>query len=76
MKDTEPAGAIVSTNQIFDKLLDLEKVVTPLPAQVADHEIRIRTVEIAMWKLIGFTLAAGALITGLQVWYYLSHLTK
>lgn len=43
----------VTLRTIYDKLLDVERKVDPLPAQVADHETRLRLLERSTWMLSG-----------------------
>lgn len=38
----------VTLGAIYDKLLDVEKKVDPIPAMVMDHEKRLRDLEVAM----------------------------
>ena len=43
--------------------MDVKEKVTPLPAQVSDHEVRIRAIEKYLWIWIG---AAGVLGAGVS----------
>ncbi len=61
MTDDEPAVRVTLTT-IYQKLLDVEDAVNPLPNQVDDHEVRIRAIEKYMWIWIG---ASGILGAGL-----------
>jgi len=55
-------GVTITLREVYDKLCDIERVVMPLPAQVADHESRIRTVERWMWAIPASILVAAASI--------------
>lgn len=59
--DSEPSTR-VTLGTIYSKLLDVERKVDPIPAQVGDHEIRIRAIEKYLWIWIG---ASGVLGAGL-----------
>jgi hypothetical protein len=39
---------------------DLKTSLSSLPAQVADHEVRIRRLERALWTGVGFSAAIGS----------------
>ena len=43
----------VTLGKIYDKLLEVDKKVDPLPATVVDHEKRLRALETRMWTAIG-----------------------
>lgn len=73
--DEEPAVKVTLTT-IFDKLLDLEIVLNPIPARVDDHETRMRVLEKGFWKMVGFFSAGQIVIGVLEGLYYTSHLTK
>lgn len=60
----ESDGRVFITNQkIYDVLMEVKGTVTPLPAQVSDHEVRIRAIEKYLWIWIG---AAGVLGAGVS----------
>lgn len=59
MPETEPATR-VTLGTIYNKLLDVEKKVDPIPGQVNDHEIRIRAIEKYLWIWIGASGVLGA----------------
>lgn len=62
MSADENDGRVFITNQkIYDVLMEVKGTVTPLPAQVSDHEVRIRAIEKYLWIWIG---AAGVLGAG------------
>lgn len=51
MTANDPAGVVITTKDIYDKLVDVEKSVTLMTPQtqtVADHEGRLRVVETAL----------------------------
>jgi hypothetical protein len=61
MAEEEPAIRITMTT-VYNKLLDVERIVDPMPVQVSDHEVRIRAIERYLWIWIG---ASGVLGAGL-----------
>jgi hypothetical protein len=50
----------VTLADIYLKLMDVERKVTPLPADVADQELRLRLLETRMARFFGGTIVAGA----------------
>lgn len=52
MTDPQP-GVKVTLGAIYDKLLEVDKKVDPLPSAVADHEKRIRAIETRVYSAIG-----------------------
>jgi hypothetical protein len=58
-ENTEPSTR-VTLGTIYQKLLDVEKKVDPIPEQVRDHEIRIRAIEKYLWIWIGASGIIGA----------------
>lgn len=54
-------GVRVSLLDIYNKVLDVERKVTPLPPVVADQEARLRIVERRMATMVGGAAVAGAL---------------
>ena len=50
----------VTLGTIYDKLLNLEEKLAPLPDHVSDHEIRIRAIEKYLWIWIGASGVLGA----------------
>ena len=68
MGDESPVVA-VSLVQIYEKLVDIDKKFDPVPATIADHENRLRTLEKHMWVWVGAASLGsggiGALITHL-----------
>lgn len=59
--EEEPVVKVTMTT-IYNKLLEVEKKVDPIPVQVGDHEVRIRAIEKYLWIWIG---ASGVLGAGL-----------
>lgn len=59
MADDEPVVRVTLTT-IYNKLLDVEDKVDPLPAKVNDHEVRLRAIEKYLWIWIGAAAALGA----------------
>lgn len=59
MADDEPVVKVTLTT-IYDKLLDVEAKVDPLPERVSDHEVRIRAIEKYLWIWIGAAAVLGA----------------
>lgn len=59
MSDEEPAVKVTLTT-IYNKLLDVEGIVDPLPNKVNDHEVRIRAIEKYLWIWIGASGVSGA----------------
>lgn len=57
---TEEPATKVTLGAIYSKLLEVDKKVDPLPAQVQDHEIRIRAIEKYLWVWIGAAGVGGA----------------
>jgi hypothetical protein len=55
----EPVARVTLT-RIYEKLLDVEAKVDPLPRRVDDHEIRIRAIEKYLWVWIGAAGVGGA----------------
>lgn len=51
--DNDGPAVKVSLRTIYEKLLDVERKLDPLPAQVADHEVRIRLLEKSTAMLAG-----------------------
>lgn len=62
MSDDRPAVK-VSLDTIYETLLDVAKKVDPVPAQLSDHEVRIRAIEKYLWIWIGSAGATGAGLT-------------
>ena len=60
-EDNEPVVRVTLTT-IYNKLLDVEDAVDPLPKKVEDHEVRLRAIEKYLWIWIG---ASGVLGAGL-----------
>ena len=58
-ENTEPSTR-VTLGTIYQKLLDVEKKVDPIPDQVRDHEVRIRAIEKYLWIWIGASGVIGA----------------
>lgn len=52
MTDEQPVVKVTLAT-IYDKLLEVDKKVDPIPATVADHEKRIRAIETRVWSAIG-----------------------
>lgn len=52
----------VTLGTIYDKLLEVDKKVDPLPAAVLDHEKRLRAIETRVYTAIG-AVAVVALAT-------------
>jgi hypothetical protein len=59
MADEEPVVRVTLTT-IYNKLLEVEDKVDPLPQRVADHEVRLRAIEKYLWIWIGAAAALGA----------------
>lgn len=57
--ETEPSTK-VTLSTIYGELLKVKDAVSPLPAQVSDHEIRIRAIEKYLWIWIGASGVLGA----------------
>lgn len=55
----EPATR-VTLGSIYTQLLHMDKKLDPIPAQVSDHEIRIRAIEKYLWIWIGAAGVGGA----------------
>lgn len=55
----EPATR-VTLRDVYDVTLATQRQVQPLPAQVSDHEIRIRAIEKYLWIWIGAAGVGGA----------------
>lgn len=62
MTDDQPAVK-VTLGTIYEKLLEVDKKVDPLPAAVLDHEARIRSLEKHMWARMGAAAVAGAVLS-------------
>ena len=60
MMPEEEAVVRVTLTTIYNKLLDVEDIVNPLPKQVSDHEVRIRAIEKYLWIWIGASGVLGA----------------
>ena len=60
-REEEPVVRVTLTT-IYNKLLDVEDKVDPLPVKVEDHEVRLRAIEKYLWIWIG---ASGVLGAGL-----------
>lgn len=58
----------VSLTTIYAKLLDLEGLVRPMPAQQTDHESRLRIVERAQSFAAGRAGVVGFLAGALAAW--------
>jgi hypothetical protein len=58
-EDNEPVVRVTLT-AIYNKLLDVEDAVDPLPTKVADHEVRLRAIERYLWIWIGASGVVGA----------------
>lgn len=74
MSATSSDATIEALGKIYDKLVEVAATVAPLPAQAADHEQRIRSLERVRWKTAGFYLAGSAVIGVLEALYYTNHL--
>lgn len=59
MADDEPVVKVTLTT-IYEKLLDVEDKVNPVPDQLSDHEVRIRAIEKYLWIWIGASAVLGA----------------
>lgn len=60
MSEPEEPSVRVTLGAIYTKLQDVEKNLNGLPAEVSDHEIRIRAIEKYLWIWIGASGVAGA----------------
>lgn len=58
MAEDEPVVKVTLTT-IYDKLLDVEDKVNPVPDQISDHEVRIRAIEKYLWIWIGAAAVLG-----------------
>ncbi len=57
---THDLGPVTITGkEIYDKLSELVVVMSPVPARVEDHEVRIRGLEKKIWAAAGFAAAVG-----------------
>lgn len=61
-ESTEPVVRVTLTT-IYDKLLDVDKKVDPIPAAIRDHETRIRSLEKHVWMWLGSASIGGGLVT-------------
>jgi hypothetical protein len=57
---TEEPATKVTLGAIYNKLIEVDKKVDPIPGQVHDHEIRIRAIEKYLWVWIGAAGVGGA----------------
>lgn len=53
---------IITLQTIYDKLVDVERKVDPLPQQVTDHESRIRALEKRVWGWTALSGGGGGII--------------
>jgi hypothetical protein len=60
MSDVTEPSTRVTLGTIYNKLLEVDKKVDPLPGKVQDHEIRIRAIEKYLWVWIGAAGVGGA----------------
>lgn len=53
-------GAVtITAKEVYDKLSELVVAMSPIPAQVKDHEDRLRGLEKKIWMAAGFAAAIG-----------------
>lgn len=53
-------GAVtITAKEVYDKLSELVVAMSPVPARIEDHEIRIRSLERKIWAAAGFAAALG-----------------
>lgn len=58
-RDDEPVVRVTLTT-IYAEQLSLKGIIAPVPAQVSDHEVRIRAIEKYLWIWIGASGVLGA----------------
>jgi hypothetical protein len=58
-EENEPSTR-VTLGAVYNLVLEVKEVVSPLPHQVNDHEIRIRAIEKYLWIWIGASGVLGA----------------
>jgi hypothetical protein len=58
----DPGEAVVriTLTTIYTEQLALKAIIAPVPAQVSDHEVRIRAIEKYLWIWIGASGVIGA----------------
>lgn len=64
MSENEPVVK-VTLPVIYEKLLEVDKKVDPIPSIVADHESRIRALERQVWIWLGASGVVGGGIVAL-----------
>lgn len=57
--ESEPATR-VTLRDVYNVALETQNKVSPLPAQVSDHEVRLRAIERYLWIWIGAAGVIGA----------------
>ena len=62
--DEEPVVK-VTLGKIYDKLLEVDKKVDPIPAAIVDHETRLRALERQMWKWMGASAVVATIVSAL-----------
>jgi hypothetical protein len=55
----------VTLAAIYEKVLDVDRKLDPIPRAVADHETRIRALERHMWLWLGAASVGGGAVTTL-----------
>lgn len=61
-KVSEQEGVTITLATIYDKLLQVERKVDPVPATVQDHETRLRKLEMRVWMWLGGAAVAGGIV--------------
>lgn len=60
MTDNSAQPAVkVTLENIYKTVLDIDKKIDPIPAQVRDHELRLRVIEKRMWVWLGGAALGG-----------------
>lgn len=58
-EESEPATK-VTLRDVYNVSLETQRSLAPIPAQVSDHEVRIRAIEKYLWIWIGASGVIGA----------------
>lgn len=57
----------VTLREVYDAVLDLRRTLDPLPAQVTDHETRLRSLEQKVWRYVAIAAFLAFALGGIPL---------